>query len=236
MQHIKNKFARNLFIFFERCFGIRNNLYYAKNVVLFDKYNYNEVKKRRSSSLNEYIINLSNYVPPHFEKELIHCVNLKDKILYFGRIDNNQKNVDLLLQINRDLNLIDFYGKGNQNLITKLGSAYKGFVNNNDDFRNLFIKYKFMILMSNYEGFPFSLTQSLCYGLPIIVLDTFASAKYLVNDNQNGLLLEPSQNPSEYIQKIKQFYNINNEEYLKLSLNAYHFAQTNLSDEQFEQK
>ena len=236
MQHIKNKLIRNLFIFFERCFGIRNNLYYAKNVVLFDKYNYEEVKKQRSSLLNEYIINLSNYVPPHFEKELIDCVDLKDKILYFGRIDNNQKNVDLLLQINRDLNLIDFYGKGNQNLITKLGSAYKGFVNNKDDFRNLFIKYKFMILMSNYEGFPFSLTQSLCYGLPIIVLDTFPSAKYLVNDNQNGFLLEPSQNPSEYVQKIKQFYNINNEEYLKLSLNAYHFAQVNLSDEQFEQK
>ena len=236
MQHIKNKFIRNLFVFFERCFGIRNNLYYAKNVVLFDQYNYEEVKKQRSSLLNEYIINLSNYVPPHFEKELIDNANLKNRILYFGRINNDQKDVNLLLEINQNLHLIDFYGKGNQNLIAKLGSAYKGFLSNNDDFKNLFIKYKFMILMSNYEGFPFSLTQSLCYGLPIIVLDTFPSAKYLVNNNQNGFLIEPHQTLDEYIQKIKQCYDINNKEYLQLSLNAYHFAQTNLSDEQFEQK
>ena len=236
MQHIKNKFVRTFIIFFARCFGIKNNLYYAKNLVLFDKYNYQEIKDTRSTPFNAYVINLSNYVPPHFEKELTNNANFKKGILYFGRIDNDPKNIDWLHEINQSLHLIDFYGKGDANLIAKLGPSYKGFISNSNDFQDLFIKYKFMILMSNYEGFPFSLTQSLCYGLPIIVLDTFPSAKYLVNDNQNGFLLKPHQTLDEYTQKIKQFYSVNNEEYLKLSLNAYHFAQANLSDEKFEQK
>lgn len=93
-----------------------------------------------------------------------------------------------------------------------------------------------MIVMSNYEGFSYSLTQALSYGLPIIVLDTYASAKFLVNDNQNGFLLQPGKSLNEYVEQLKNIYSISNEQYLQLSLNAYKFAQDNLSEKQFQEK
>lgn len=93
-----------------------------------------------------------------------------------------------------------------------------------------------MIVMSNYEGFSYSLVQALSYGLPIIVLDNYASAKFLVNNNKNGFLLSPNQSLDEYVKKIKDICAISNEQYLQLSLNAYQFAKENLSDKQFEEK
>lgn len=215
--------------------GIKNNLLCVKNVVLFDNCNYEKVKKLRGNNFNPYIIELSNYVPPNFKNELINDVLKRKRILYFGRINNEQKNIDFLSKINQNLNLIDFYGTGDETLIKTLGNSYKGFINNNE-LEDLFVKYKFMILMSNYEGFPYSLVQSLCYGLPIIVLNTFLSANFLVNDNKNGFLLKPNQSVAQYVTQIKDFYNIENEKYMQLSLNAYKFAQENLSNKQFEEK
>ena len=235
MQHIKNKCIRKLFISCERIFGLQNNLIYDQNLILFDQYNYQEVKQLRNTSFNANIIPLSNYIPNDFNDALTKSIKTKQRILYFGRIDNEQKNIDLLIQLNNQLNLIDFYGKGNQNLIQKLGSSYKGFLDNDADLTELFTKYKFMIVMSNYEGFPFSLTQSLCYGLPIIVRGTFASAKFLTNNNKNGFLLPPNESADEYAQAIKKIYSINDEDYLKLSLNSYQFAKEHLSNEQFTQ-
>lgn len=237
MLYIKNKLVRNFIIFCERCFGLKNNILHDNNLILYDQYNYDEVKSKRELPFNAYIIPLSSSIPPNFVNELTTYASSRKRILYFGRIDNEQKNINLLNQINEDLHLIDFYGKGNANLIKKLGSSYKGFLDSsNDNLKNLLIKYKFMIAMSNYEGFSYSLAQALSYGLPIIVLNTYASAKFLVNNNQNGFLLQPGESVIEYVKQLKDIYNISNEQYLHLSLNAYKFAQDNLSDEQFQEK
>lgn len=237
MFYIKNKLVRNFIIFCEICFGVQNNILHANNLILYDWYNYEEVRSKRTSLFNAYIIPLSSCIPSNFTSALTNFASSRKRILYFGRIDNEQKNINLLSQINNKLNLIDFYGKGDANWIKKLGSSYKGFINNDcDGVKNLFTKYKFMIVMSNYEGFSYSLTQALSYGLPIIVLDTYASAKFLVNDNQNGFLLQPGKSLNEYVKQLKNIYSISNEQYLQLSLNAYKFAQDNLSEKQFQEK
>lgn len=236
LQYIKNKPKRFIFHFAEFIFGIFNNLVYTTNLILFDQYNYDEVKANRNLPFNGYIIHLSNFIPLNFENILSNCIAKKERIIYFGRIDNSQKNINLILEINNKIHLIDFYGKGDSLLIKKLGDSYKGFLDNDVDLQQLLTKYKFMILMSNYEGFPFSIVQALCYGLPVIIKDTFASAKFLTNNNENGFLLNNSLSVNEYAKQILNIYHIGNEEYLKLSLNAYHFAKANLSDEQFEQR
>lgn len=233
--YIKNNLLRFIINFSKLVFGVKNNLLYAKNLVLFDKYNLEEVKKLRNTPFKGYTINLSNYVPPLFNSVLEKSIVNKSRILYFGRIDNEQKNIDLLLAINNKIHLIDFYGKGDSSLIAKLGSSYKGFLDNNANLEKIFTKYKFLILMSNYEGFPFSVVESLCFGLPVIVKNTFVSAKYLTNNNQNGFLLNPNSTVNEYSNQILDIYHISNDEYLKLSENAYKFAQENLLDKKFEQ-
>ena len=209
---------------------------YVKNIVLFDYCNYDKVKSIRMTTFNPYIIELSNIVPFNLKNDLIRDIKNRNRIIYFGRINNEQKNINLLNQINHYLKLIDFYGNGNENLIKELGESYKGYIDSSNKLKDLFAKYKYMILMSNYEGFPYSLVQSLCYGLPIIVLDTFASATFFVNKNKNGFLLRPNENISEYVEQINNIYKINDEKFLQLSLNSYKFAQENLSDEQFEEK
>ena len=233
--YIKNSILRFIINFSKLIFGVRNNLLKTKNLILFDKYNYEEVKKIRNTPFNSYIINLSNFVPLNLNVILKKSINKKSRIIYFGRIDNEQKNIDLLNAINNKIHLIDFYGKGDSNLIKKLGNSYKGFFENNDNLEDLFTKYKFMILMSEYEGFSFSIVQSLCFGLPVIIKNTFVSAQYLTDNNKNGFLLKPNLSIEEYADKIMKIYQINDQEYLKMSENAYKFACENLSDQKFTQ-
>ena len=236
LELIHNKFWRFLKKILFHLIGIKNNLMYVKNIVLFDYCNYDKVKSIRMTTFNPYIIELSNIVPFNLKNDLIRDIKNRNRIIYFGRINNEQKNINLLNQINHYLKLIDFYGNGNENLIKELGESYKGYIDSSNKLKDLFAKYKYMILMSNYEGFPYSLVQSLCYGLPIIVLDTFASATFFVNKNKNGFLLRPNENISEYVEQINNIYKINDEKFLQLSLNSYKFAQENLSEEQFEEK
>lgn len=235
LNYIKNRWIRWLFLFAERFFGVFNNLKYAKNLVLYDEFNFEEVKKNRKTSFNGYIIPLSHSMPLNMEEILVKSVKNKKRILYFGRIDDSQKNIRLLISINNLIHLIDFYGRGDQKLINELGNSYKGFLDSTDNLENLLIQYKYMILMSNYEGFSFSLVQALCYGLPIIIRNTFTSAQFLINNNKNGFLLKPNLTVAEYSKKIMDIYQIKDNEYLKLSKNAYEFAKNNLSNQKFNE-
>ncbi|MBQ3621213.1 glycosyltransferase [bacterium] len=160
----------------------------------------------------------------------------RKKIIYFGRIDEEQKNLSLLLEINKKINLIDFYGEGNLEIIKQLGDSYKGYINPLISPLELINKYKFMILMSKHEGFSFSLVQALACGVPIIVRDTFINASYLTNNNQNGFLLNNNLTIEEYATQIKDIYSINENEYLQLCKNAYNFACRNLSESEFINK
>ena len=193
------------------------------------------MKKNRKTSFNGYIIPLSHSMPLNMEEILVKSVKNKKRILYFGRIDDSQKNIRLLISINNLIHLIDFYGRGDQKLINELGNSYKGFLDSTDNLENLLIQYKYMILMSNYEGFSFSLVQALCYGLPIIIRNTFTSAQFLINNNKNGFLLKPNLTVAEYSKKIMDIYQIKDNEYLKLSKNAYEFAKNNLSNQKFNE-
>ncbi|MBQ3621211.1 glycosyltransferase [bacterium] len=157
-------------------------------------------------------------------------------MIYFGRIDDSQKNVSLINRINHNINLIDFYGKGNEEIIKELGKNYKGFLNQDKDSNNLIKKYKYMILMSNCEGFGFSLVESLAAGVPIIVKDSFLDARYLVNNNNNGFLLKNNQSIDEYAKQINEIYNLDSDAYRQLCRNSYNFACKNLSEKTFNEK
>ena len=217
-------------------FGLKNNLYFAKNIIFFDADNYEYVKQRRKNSFNYYLI-----CPSQESKQINPTYiwnNLKNrkKIVYYGRIENKQKNILLLLEINKKIKLIDFYGPGDDEFILKLGNSYKGFISSSQNKFDILNNYKYMILMSNHEGFPFSLAESLSFGLPIIVRDTFISAKSLTDKGENGFLLADSLNPQEYSEKINEIYNLNADEYTKLCKNSYNYANKYLSFNIFEEK
>ncbi|MBO6072383.1 glycosyltransferase [bacterium] len=148
-----------------------------------------------------YCINLFTKIPTALDINR-QQLSKRKRIIYFGRIDSTTKNVPLIKQIDNQINLIDFYGNGNKKIIKELGKNYKGYLNPKINPSDLIKKYKFMVLMSNYEGFSFSLVESLACGVPIIVKNCFLAASYLVNNNENGFLIKNGQGVTEYAKQI----------------------------------
>ena len=229
---MKNKFLRSITFLASRLFGIRNPIKQNHNIIVYDKKNL-EVAKILNPDINATDINLS-YNVPNLDLKKEDIKNRKG-IIYLGRINQEQKNISFLNKINQKLQIIDFYGAGNQKYTDKLGSFYKGEVENND-VGTVISKYKYCILLSNYEGFSFSLVEALSYGVPIIVLNTFCSASYLVDNNSNGLLINKNDSLLKIEQKIIDLLNISEDKYFEFCKNAYRFAKQNLTDDIFNKK
>lgn len=219
------------------CFvlGVKNNLYFANNLVLYDQDNYNYILNKRKTPFNFKCIPLCCNVPKNFLPIIDQQYSFRKRIIYLGRIDNKQKNIQLLIDINKQLDLIDFYGNGSTDLIQQMGDHYKGEIYTRKNRLEIISKYKWMILASNYEGFSFSLVEALAVGVPIIVWNNFISAQYLVNNNQNGYLVKSDEKIDSYSTQIKNFNSIESSLYLKMCKNAYLFALNNLNIDVFTQ-
>lgn len=201
---------------------------------MFDEYNYNDsllFKKQNINEKNIYFIQLSEKI-----NELnLNGISNRKGIIYLGRIDDAQKNISKLIELNKKLNyVIDFYGDGKKDLIEKMGNNYKGFLKQNEILNKL-QEYKFLILISKYEGFPFSAVQALSIGLPVILADNFSSAKFLIDNNKNGALLEIKDTKNN-IKKINELLNLNDKDYYTIANDSYTFAKKYLNDTLFENK
>lgn len=208
------------------------------NFVVYDKKNADEVRKY-NSEVHIYEIPLSGP-----EKNFHGLLNLekREKIIYLGRIEDKEKNLIKLMELNNKLmNLIDFYGpsvtvEGDfilQKL--KLDDCYRGNLTKFKEKIKILSEHKFLILYSKWEGFSYVLVEALSQGVPIIVKDTFISASFLCN-KMTGLLLPPNTSVEEDAILIKKFYSMPIEEYIVYAKNALHFYDKNLTYEMFEEK
>ncbi|MBQ5543891.1 MAG: glycosyltransferase [Mycoplasmataceae bacterium] len=232
MKHLKG-FNKYLNLASMKLFRMKNPIQNYNNIVLYDKYNLQYLKTIRNDNFNYNLINLSN------KEEILDlnwvCIKERKRIIYFGRIENGQKNIDELIAINERLHLIDFYGKGDKKLIAKLGQSYKGNLEH-QDINKIVQKYKFCILLSKYEGYSYSLVESLSNGLPLILSNTYQSAKFLIDKEKNGLLIQKEWNIDKICEEILKLYNSSEEQYLKLVNNSYEFAKNNLNHDLFIDK
>ncbi|WP_417860171.1 glycosyltransferase [Winogradskyella sediminis] len=123
-------------------------------------------------------------------------------ILFFGRLDDDVKNISLLL---------DGYSKSNlpsQNIKLKIlgdGKDLESLKSKTEDL-NLtssveFLGYNpnptivvksalFTVLTSKYEGFPRAIIESLALGTPVISVDCKSGPNEIIQNNHNGLLIE----------------------------------------------
>ena len=235
---IDNKSIRNIIRKFIWLLTKTYNLVkYTKNLIVFD------------NACKQYILpycDNANVIEIALPSK-INAIALKDlnakkpqRIMFLGRIAK-EKNIDLLIGINKSLHLIDFYGQawddyGKKYLqILIKNNWYKGFINDKKTLIVTLKQYKFMILYSKYEGFPFSLVEALSQGVPIIVKDTFLSASYLCN-SKTGLLLPKNTSVEEDIQLIKKFISMSDEQYHQYQINCINFYNENLNMEIFTNK
>lgn len=208
-------------------FGIKNPFNYFQNFIFFSKQDaviLNKKKKNHwiislAATTNEKIIEIKKRKKNSFNKKLI----------YFGRIDTKQKQIKKMIKFSEQLNLsIDFYGSGNTKVFKDNESLYKGMLKN-DDILDELQNYHFFILLSNYEGFPLSVVESLSAGVPIIINNFCPSSKFLVNGN--GFLLKNKKD----IKKLKNLLD-DDELYSKIQNNCFQFALEHLTIEKWQEK
>jgi glycosyltransferase involved in cell wall biosynthesis len=129
-------------------------------------------------------------------------LNPKDYVVFVGRIDNEAKDFLLLLNAYSNSSLpaqgieLRIYGNGPDKSWLKqqikaldLWNVVKlfEFTSEVDDvMRNA----KFLILTSNYEGFPRVLIESLSVGTPVISVDCETGPNEIIVNENNGLLVE----------------------------------------------
>ena len=66
--------------------------------------------------------------------------------------------------------------------------------------------------------------------------NSYQSAKFLIDNEKNGLLIQKEWDIDNICKEILKFYNLNKEEYLKLVNNSYEFAKKNLNQDLFIDK
>lgn len=146
---------------------------------------------------------ISNFLDKQFLDVDVDWGEKQKEVLYMGRLENNQKRVDLLLKIwekiekcysvtNWKLNIC---GGGVDEAMLKrmkddLGLKnvfFRGFVNPADYYRTASV----FCLTSAMEGFGLVLVESAAYGCVPMAFDSYEAASDLITDGENGRLIKP---------------------------------------------
>lgn len=143
-------------------------------------------------------------------------LNPENYVVFFGRIDNDAKDFLLLLNAYSNSSLpvqgieLRIYGNGpdkswlqQQIKALDLFNMVKLFdftMHIEDVMRNT----KFLVLTSNYEGFPRVLIESLSVGTPVISVDCESGPNEIIINEYNGLLVE-NDNPDALAYAFNRF-------------------------------
>lgn len=117
------------------------------------------------------------------------------EVMFLGRLVNKHKRIDRILQIAEAAPEFNFniYGDGpDRDMLKKMAQHLKnvhfhGFVS---DVSAAMQKNGIMIFTSDYEGYPIAGIESVAWGRPLAVLNSFPAAADLVENNLNGILLD----------------------------------------------
>lgn len=161
------------------------------------------------------------------------------KLIMIVRLENNQKRIDLAIKAMKKLEgyTLEIYGEGEheellKNLVIENSLQDRVFfkgkttrIEENLDEASIFI------MTSDREGYPIAVIEALMRGLPIILRDTFESAKDIVQSN--GVLLPQEWNEDEFVSAVNDVYN-NYEQYSKKSIELAKRHQLEVISEQWK--
>ena len=133
----------------------------------------------------------------------IENLNAEKYILFFGRIDDQHKNLKLLLRAFKlsklpglDYKLVILGDGPDLNELKELCSQLELdsnviFENSITDPSPFVSNAKFTVLTSRNEGFPMVLIEALSIGTPVVSVNCKSGPKEIVIDEHNGLLVDP---------------------------------------------
>jgi ABC-type sugar transport system ATPase subunit len=161
----------------------------------------------------------------NFKKNIDYDKKIHD-FVYLGRINNHQKNI-CYIQTKFKNKDISYYGNDNVSLI-KDQSQYKGLYNS-DNLFEILEPYKYGLMLSKYEGFPYVLIEMLSHGIPCIIkMDSFAASNLFEISKLFTINSE-----SELDSKINKILSIDSKEYKEISNQCFDYAIKNLSIDKF---
>ena len=155
-------------------------------------------------------------------------VSKEKEIIYVGRIEYNQKRTDRVVDIWKELEplypdwklTIVGDGKDREDLQKRIDEyglkrvEITGFVNPIRYYQRASI----LLLTSEYEGFGLVIAEAMSHGVVPVVYNSFESAKDLITDGYNGVLVERPFSVSSFTRKAQEL--MENAEWHVLSQNS----------------
>ena len=208
------------------------NSYLYKNEIVITVSQAAEDKFRRLFQLNyiQTIYNAFDFdVIAAKSKEPI-ALNIGEYIIYYGRLDDEHKNLKLLFKAYKSSILPEknvkllVLGTGPDEASLRLhvktldlaaNVVFHGFEKN----PYTFVKQSlFMVLSSRYEGFPMVIPEALSLNVPVVSVDCKSGPNEVIINEFNGLLVE-NHNSEALALAISRLYE-NEDLYLKCKRNA----------------
>lgn len=143
------------------------------------------------------------------------------KIIIVSRLDK-YKRIDYIIKAMKKLPdfFLEIYGEGDQrenleNIISELKLDNVIFHGQSTEIEKALDQCSIFAMASDFEGYPISCIEAMRRGLPIILRDTFDSARDIVQGN--GILLDKEWDEDKFVEGIHSIYN-NYEVYSSKSL------------------
>jgi len=177
----------------------------------------------RTIMLSKSFINDFLYYYPKAEREKLLAIpnpntyetcersTLDKRVLFVGRVNNNPKGVDKLLNIwslieeNHPQWNLDIVGDGEDRQAMEAYTKKLELKNVNfhgfKDPTPFYQKASILCMTSLYEGFPMVLNEAMKHGVIPIAFNTFSAAKDIIEDGYCGFLINPY-NEEEYAAKL----------------------------------
>lgn len=215
-----------------------------KRIVINEKAKFDLVKLYNKNNLHfeflKRIVIIENGVKisnAQFQKKAIN------KIGFIGRW-SEEKRPEVFLEVAKQIKYlypdIEFLMAGtgmksNIDKINKAGVQFLGEITNEEELYILYSSLSFILITSNYEGFPMVFMESMSYGVIPITTNVGGIPEHIKN-NFNGILIENSINEKELISQfvvaITQL--LENKNLVdEISKNAFNYAQNNFGIEKF---
>lgn len=219
---------------------------YAKNIICYTELDKKIIKKHgKIKNQKFYVIPLSSFDKKTIirrKTELEQFVQNKiNDLIYIGRIAKKSKRfhwaIPLVRMTKKNNFNIKIFGWGPYTRkIEKITKTKILPIQLNDIHKKIkeYSDSMFSFLFSPYEGFSYSLVESISLGTPVIIRDHFNNSKYF----ETALKIKTFRKNkfAKEIEILINFYKKNKEKYFQLCLQTIDFALKNFTTEDFEKK
>lgn len=209
--------------------GIHKNI--VKDFLIFTIINYCLLFSRRiiflTQGQREYLRSYAIFKKEFSEKALVinnfissslileKVKNKREGVLFVGRY-SQLKGFNDLLQVAEDLESVNFYLVGDNNLEVKLSNLHNVGSIKYSDMKKEYDKHPIFILPSYTEAFPMTVLEAMARGLVILISD-IPGMRNIVKEGRNGYLFKPGD--TEKIKEIIEFLHKNPSEIKRISEN-----------------